>query len=294
MGKLTWMHGEADVNGVKIAYEVTGLQHSEPLLLVMGLSCQLIHWPEALCEQLVDRGFRVIRFDNRDVGRSTHFDDAPPPRPAELLRRRIARPAYTLNDMADDAAGLLDALGRAGVAEIDGSGLARALYSSDGSLYRVLPRAVVRPRDADEVVATLAVCRALGVPLTMRGAGTSIAGNAVGPGVVVDTSRHLARVRSVDAGARAAVVEPGVVQAALQAAARPAGVACLPPASIRPCTTPLARPSFSASIAATPPAERPFCLCRPASSAVARAPAASSRRATISARPTASTSTSAS
>lgn len=69
-----------------------------------------------------------------------------------------------------DAPGLLDALTRAGIGDVDDSGLARALYSSDASLYRVLPRAVVRPRDTDEVLATLAVCRELGVPLTARGA----------------------------------------------------------------------------------------------------------------------------
>jgi FAD/FMN-containing dehydrogenase len=107
--------------------------------------------------------------------------------------------------------GLVDALRRAGVADVDDSGLARALYSSDASLYRALPRVVVRPRHAAEIVATLEVCQSLGVPLTMRGAGTSIAGNAVGPGVVVDTSRHLSAVRSVDPQARTAVVEPGVV-----------------------------------------------------------------------------------
>ncbi|MCV2487907.1 FAD-binding protein [Geodermatophilus sp. YIM 151500] len=125
----------------------------------------------------------------------------------------------TADDGPDD--GLLDALRRAGVGDVDGSGLARALYSSDGSLYRVLPRAVVRPRHPDEIEAVLAVCRERRVPLTMRGAGTSIAGNAVGPGVVVDTSRHLSRVRSIDPETRTAVVDPGVVQAALQAAARP-------------------------------------------------------------------------
>ena len=81
---------------------------------------------------------------------------------------------------------LREALRRADVTDVDDSGLARALYSSDASLYRVLPRAVVRPRHADEIVATLSVCRELGVPLTARGAGTSIAGNAVGPGVVLD------------------------------------------------------------------------------------------------------------
>jgi FAD/FMN-containing dehydrogenase/Fe-S oxidoreductase len=136
-----------------------------------------------------------------------------------------------------DDAELLAGLLRAGVADVDGSGLARALYSSDASLYRVLPRAVVRPRHADEIVATLAVCRELGVPLTARGAGTSIAGNAVGPGVVFDTSRHLSRVRSVDPDARTAVVEPGVVQASLQAAARPHGLRFGPdPSTHNRCT----------------------------------------------------------
>ncbi len=129
------------------------------------------------------------------------------------------------------------ALRAAGVTDVDDSGLARALYSSDASLYRVLPRAVVRPRHADEIVATLDVCRSLGVPLTARGAGTSIAGNAVGPGVVLDTSRHLSRVLDVDAEARTATVEPGVVQAALQTAARPHGLRFGPdPSTHNRCT----------------------------------------------------------
>ncbi|RBY87897.1 FAD-binding and (Fe-S)-binding domain-containing protein [Blastococcus sp. TF02A-30] len=125
----------------------------------------------------------------------------------------------------------------AGLSDVDGSGLARALYSSDGSLYRVLPQAVVRPRHADEIDATLAVCRELGVPLTARGAGTSIAGNAVGPGVVLDTSRYLHRVHAVDAEARTATVDPGVVQASLQAAARPHGLRFGPdPSTHNRCT----------------------------------------------------------
>lgn len=90
------------------------------------------------------------------------------------------------------------------------------MYSSDASLYRVPPLMVVRPRDADEVLATLAVCRDAGVALTPRGAGTSIAGNAVGPGVVLDVRKHLDAVSSVDADSRTAVVQPGVVHAALQ------------------------------------------------------------------------------
>ncbi|HYQ33678.1 MAG TPA: FAD-binding oxidoreductase, partial [Lapillicoccus sp.] len=133
--------------------------------------------------------------------------------------------------------GLLAALRGAGVAEVDDSGLARALYSSDASLYRVVPRAVVRPRHADEIVATLETCRSLGVPLTMRGAGTSIAGNAVGPGVVLDTSRHLSRVLDVDVEARTATVEPGVVQAALQKVVQPQGLRFGPdPSTHNRCT----------------------------------------------------------
>ncbi|MDP9429746.1 MAG: FAD-binding oxidoreductase [Actinomycetota bacterium] len=139
---------------------------------------------------------------------------------------------------ARDVAGdLIGALRRAGVGDVDDSGLARALYSSDASLYRVLPQAVVRPRHPDEMEATLAVCRELGVPLTARGAGTSIAGNAVGPGVVVDTSRYLSRVHSVDPEARTATVDPGVVQAALQTAARPHGLRFGPdPSTHNRCT----------------------------------------------------------
>ena len=139
--------------------------------------------------------------------------------------------------MTGTDADLLSALRRAGVADVDGSGLARALYSSDASLYRVLPRVVVRPRHVDEIEATLGVCRALGVPLTARGAGTSIAGNAVGPGVVLDTSRHLHRVLDVDPQRAVAVVEPGVVQSSLQAAARPHGLRFGPdPSTHNRCT----------------------------------------------------------
>ena len=95
-------------------------------------------------------------------------------------RATTSQGSSTARSSCGDRRDLLEGLRRPGVGDVDGSGLARALYSSDASLYRVVPRAVVRPRDPDEIVATLAVCRELGVPLTMRGAGTSIAGNAVG------------------------------------------------------------------------------------------------------------------
>jgi FAD/FMN-containing dehydrogenase/Fe-S oxidoreductase len=120
--------------------------------------------------------------------------------------------------------GLVDALRRQGLTDVDDSVLTKSLYASDAGIYRIAPQVVVRPRDTDELTATLAVARETGVPLTMRGAGTSIAGNAIGPGIVVDTSKHLNRVLALDAEARTALVQPGVVHAALQRQAVPAGL----------------------------------------------------------------------
>jgi len=113
---------------------------------------------------------------------------------------------------------LVAELRRRGVSDVDDSTLARAMYSSDASLYRVVPQVVVRPRHRDELNAILDAAREAGTSVTMRGAGTSIAGNAVGPGIVVDTVRHLNRIVAVDPEARTATVEPGVVHATLQRA----------------------------------------------------------------------------
>lgn len=119
---------------------------------------------------------------------------------------------------------VVTALRRNGVGDVDDSSLARALYSSDASLYRVTPQVVVRPREIDEVLATVAACAETGTPLTARGAGTSIAGNAVGTGVVLDFRRHLGAVEGIDPDARTAVVQPGAVHATLQKAAAPHGL----------------------------------------------------------------------
>ena len=102
-------------NGIEIEYEDRGGRDSPVIVLIMGLGMQLIAWPDALCEGLVARGFRVIRFDNRDAGLSTkmpptgHFPIAVLVTLAFL--RLPVRPSYTLNDMASDTLGLMDALG---------------------------------------------------------------------------------------------------------------------------------------------------------------------------------------
>ncbi len=100
----------------------------------------------------------------------------------------------------------------------------RAEYSTDASNYRVVPRVVVEPCDIDDVLATLEVSRRTATPVTGRGGGTSVAGNAVGSGIVIDFSRHLNRIVAIDADNRTAVVEPGVVLADLQRAAAPLGL----------------------------------------------------------------------
>ncbi|MEO9238805.1 MAG: FAD-linked oxidase C-terminal domain-containing protein, partial [Jatrophihabitantaceae bacterium] len=115
-------------------------------------------------------------------------------------------------------------LRRVGVAEVEASSRRRAEYSSDASNYRVVPQAVAFPRHADEIALALQVARETGTPITARGAGTSCAGNAVGPGIVLDVSRHLNRLISLDPQARIATVQPGMILADLQKAAAPYGL----------------------------------------------------------------------
>src|SRR6478672_7850541 len=101
----------APANGIELSYQEMGDPDGEPLLLVMGLATQMIAWDETFCGMLAERGFRVVRFDNRDIGRSTKLKAAGVPRRADLMLGRRGSAAYLLSDMAADTVGLMDHLG---------------------------------------------------------------------------------------------------------------------------------------------------------------------------------------
>ncbi len=107
----------AKANGIEIEYETLGSEQDPAILLVMGFALQMTRWPEGLKRGLADAGFRVIWFDNRDVGLSTEFTQYTPPSPMEVLTAAMTGQdasklvPYTVKDMAADAAGLLDAMG---------------------------------------------------------------------------------------------------------------------------------------------------------------------------------------
>ncbi|WP_409058321.1 FAD-binding and (Fe-S)-binding domain-containing protein [Streptomyces sp. SYP-A7185] len=137
----------------------------------------------------------------------------------------------------DAAAGLERELRAAVRGEVDFSVTARALNTMDASNYRRVPLGVLAPRHADDVAAALAVCRERGVPVVPRGAGTSIAGQATGTGLVLDFTRHMNRIVSLDPQARTAVVQPGVICDDLRGAAAPHGLTFGPdPSTHNRCT----------------------------------------------------------
>ena len=110
---MTDASGTLPANGLQIAYETFGDPDHRPLLMVMGLGAPMLLWHPDLCAMLAGRGFFVIRFDNRDVGRSSHLRDArPPDLMGALMRGDVSSASYSLDDMAQDGFGLLDALGR--------------------------------------------------------------------------------------------------------------------------------------------------------------------------------------
>jgi pimeloyl-ACP methyl ester carboxylesterase len=105
----------ARANGIELCYEIFGDAEAEPMLLIMGLGAQMIHWDDDFCRQLAARGFRVIRFDNRDIGKSSKMTGGKRLSAFELIKLRflkipVAAP-YKLHDMAEDVIGLMDTLG---------------------------------------------------------------------------------------------------------------------------------------------------------------------------------------
>jgi pimeloyl-ACP methyl ester carboxylesterase len=112
----------ATVGELELCYQTFGAATAPPVLLVMGLASQMLLWDDQFCEQLASRGFRVIRFDNRDVGRSSHLRGETIPTRWQLMRRSPRGAAYTLEDMAADGVGLLDHL-KLGAAHIVGASM---------------------------------------------------------------------------------------------------------------------------------------------------------------------------
>lgn len=98
------------VGGIELAYQTFGNEADPAVLLVMGLGTQMLAWPDEFCADIAATGRYVVRYDNRDTGLSTHLDDLPAPSPLRILLRRDAAP-YSIDDMAADAVGLVDALG---------------------------------------------------------------------------------------------------------------------------------------------------------------------------------------
>src|SRR5690625_3799799 len=155
----------------------------------------------------------------------------------ELQTRRRRRDTET-DPLDPDSADFLAAVERDGLAAgVFADTLTRALYATDASLYRVLPKLVARPRSTDELISIVKTAAEHRMPITTRGAGTSIAGNAVGPGLILNTSKHLNKIISIDEDARTATVEPGVVHAELQREASAVGLRFGPdPSSHTRCT----------------------------------------------------------
>ena len=122
----------AHIGEIDLCYETFGAPGDPALLLVMGLGTQMLGWPDGFCAQLADRGFHVIRYDNRDIGRSTHLRQFRPPTLRQLLLRDKSAAHYSLADMADDGAALLDQLGigRAHVAGASMGGMIAQLIAA--------------------------------------------------------------------------------------------------------------------------------------------------------------------
>lgn len=175
----------APANGIEIAYQEIGDPGGEPLLLVMGLATQMIAWDEPFCAMLAERGFRAIRFDNRDVGHSTKIEAAGPPKRTDMLLGRRRTAAYFLRDMAEDATELLDHLG------IDAAHVVGA--SMGGMIAQIM--AIRRPERVRSLVSIMSTTgsRWLGVP-TWKAFGTLFARPAPGREAAVEHAVRVFRI----------------------------------------------------------------------------------------------------
>jgi pimeloyl-ACP methyl ester carboxylesterase len=132
----------ADIGGaIRLCYETFGSETDPPMLLIMGLGTQMIGWPDEFCEQLAERGFYVVRFDNRDIGRSTRIHGRPPTM-GQLLSRHIRPVLYDLGDMAADSAGLIRTLG-IGPAHIVGASMGGMIAQLLAARHAELVRSLV-------------------------------------------------------------------------------------------------------------------------------------------------------
>ncbi len=155
------MHGLSEerfapANGIDLAYQEIGERDGEPLLLIMGLATQMLAWDEALCAMLAEHGFRVVCFDNRDIGRSTKIDSAGVPKRTDMLLGRRSTAPYRLRDMAADTTALMDYL------EIDSAHLVGA--SMGGMIAQTI--AIQHPQRVRSLVSMMSSTgnRWLGIP----------------------------------------------------------------------------------------------------------------------------------
>ncbi len=176
----------APANGIEIAYQQAGDPDGEPLLLIMGLATQMLAWDEELCAMLAERGFRVVRFDNRDVGHSTKLDSKGVPKRTDMLLGRRRTAPYLLRDMAEDTVGLMDHL------EIESAHLVGA--SMGGMIAQTT--AIRRPERVRSLVSMMSSTgnRWLGIP-SWKAFGTLFAGP--GPGREAAIERTLRTFRTI-------------------------------------------------------------------------------------------------
>jgi pimeloyl-ACP methyl ester carboxylesterase len=167
----------APSNGIELAYQEIGDPDGEAVLLIMGLATQMLAWQEPFCELLAERGFRMVRFDNRDIGLSTKIESAGVPKRADMLLGRRRTAPYLLRDMADDTTGLMDHLG-IGAAHLVGA-------SMGGMIAQTV--AIRRPERVRSLVSMMSSTgsRWLGVP-TWKAFGALLARPAPGREAAID------------------------------------------------------------------------------------------------------------